>query len=942
MFKKTAVLVGLMGVLTGCGGSSGSGKSVAIGLVEAPPPAVATLPYYYVPQFSGLGDNARIRVTGLPQWASLDPVTGAISGIPGEEDVTAGVELSLTATDGALQGEATVALKVEHGAAYRQREALDFYAVDGEGKPRALRNDLSGGTLQGEVQFVQSHSVRPRHNFVQNTQDETQSVYSPKLTALREALLLFIPQGVEPVTVDVEVSVQGEVVGTYAMKHPKELPASDHRGEPRVEYSTRAWSLVLPWDRVRNGLSLRFIANAGSKTEQEGALLASEIDIGEASQIVFQSLRLGMLTHVDATSGHYTLNDPVMAATDYFQTLPVSKLVMASYADMELDRVIVANGKIYDEVSDGEGGIYGGDMRENVAKSQVSVGINMANFGYPSHHMQQAHPHVFKQITNHHAWGNYQNGRQAHGLSGGNGIGTLVDSRGNEASHEWGHAYGLGHYPGATLTEDGRWQRHHADSGWGYIAHRNRLRANITHQAAAPLQPHGTHFAGLYPYHWDAMSGGATASEFSAYTHYTSFTARIIQNDLARFPIPDADYASGYKIWNTVTGAYEEYTHSHPAPKAVGVPVATILGGYDPDGTNAVIYPVFHGNYGNLFELPEPDLASGANACWVAVSNDQGEERKVAVAPQRHHSATVNQIHFNLAAEFRPTQAVLSCRRNGETIELTRTTFDGLIPELPPVAVVGQEQGFDQLRQREMTEIEQRLLAIADQALAVVDHDLRIKLDSYTDSELEEGLSGAAVAVLHRVWSAQRQVLAAEALLGRLKVEKVAGAKARASLMELLMAQGLIGSEDDLAVTGEILHYGNNQLSTALAEEKYISIVRGGADEAPPAQWVMSARGSLHPLDQPWNCLVPMGSRLGLATCDAGQANQQWNHGENQTLQNQQTKQCLDYDWVGPKAIMYGCHGGANQRWAGVQRTDNPLFALLPGEALKLLYLPVE
>ncbi len=156
------------------------------------------------------------------------------------------------------------------------------------------------------------------------------------------------------------------------------------------------------------------------------------------------------------------------------------------------------------------------------------------------------------------------------------------------------------------------------------------------------------------------------------------------------------------------------------------------------------------------------------------------------------------------------------------------------------------------------------------------------------------------------------------------------------------MAQGLIGSEDDLAVTGEILHYGNNQLSTALAEEKYISIVRGGADEAPPAQWVMSARGSLHPLDQPWNCLVPMGSRLGLATCDAGQANQQWNHGENQTLQNQQTKQCLDYDWVGPKAIMYGCHGGANQRWAGVQRTDNPLFALLPGEALKLLYLPVE
>src|SRR5690554_6691991 len=190
-----------------------------------------------------------------------------------------------------------------------------------------------------------------------------------------------------------------------------------------------------------------------------------------------------MLTHADDNDGHFTLRDPVLAATDYFQTLPVSKMVMGSYADIQLDKVIIASGKIYDDVSDTEGGVYSGDMRENVAKSQVSVGINQANYGLTSSNMRQQYNHVFKQITNHHAWGNYQNGRVSHGLSGGNGIGTLSASRGNEASHEWGHAYGLGHYPGAGLTEDGRWQRHHADSGWGFIAHRGRMRDNLSHNS---------------------------------------------------------------------------------------------------------------------------------------------------------------------------------------------------------------------------------------------------------------------------------------------------------------------------------------------------------------------------------------------------------------------------------------------------------------------------
>src|SRR5690554_5464574 len=175
----------------------------------------------------------------------------------------------------------------------------------------------------------------------------------------------------------------------------------------------------------------------------------------------------------------------------------------------------------------------------------VSVSIRQTT-GLPAATCASMYNHVFKQITNHHAWGNYQNGRVSHGLSGGNGIGTLSASRGNEASHEWGHAYGLGHYPGAGLTEDGRWQRHHADSGWGFIAHRGRMRDNLSHNSwSAELMPEGSHFQGRIPYRYDSMSGGGGGNRFSQYTHYTGYSARIIQNDLARFPIPDANFVTG-------------------------------------------------------------------------------------------------------------------------------------------------------------------------------------------------------------------------------------------------------------------------------------------------------------------------------------------------------------------------------------------------------------
>lgn len=940
-----ALALGL--VLSGCGGGgsdSDSASNNTVAITNSPAPAIAGVPFEYQPITSQNTKGTRFEASGLPEWASLDEQAGTITGLPDSGDVTAHHPFQLSVTLNNKTHHFDQALSVLTTEHVLPREAVDFRATDYDGNPRAIRNDLTQGELAGEVMFAQSHTVKPKNNYYQNQGDEAQSIYKPRLVALRDALLMFTPDLADvPVTVDVELFLNGEPSGEFRLAHPNKLPRSDYEGGQRIEYSNRAWSFKLPWEMVRNGLSMTFIVNKGAPDERSGTLSASDLDIGEASQIVFQSIRLGMLTHADDNDGHFTLRDPVLAATDYFQTLPVSKMVMGSYADIQLDKVIIASGKIYDDVSDTEGGVYSGDMRENVAKSQVSVGINQANYGLTSSNMRQQYNHVFKQITNHHAWGNYQNGRVSHGLSGGNGIGTLSASRGNEASHEWGHAYGLGHYPGAGLTEDGRWQRHHADSGWGFIAHRGRMRDNLSHNSwSAELMPEGSHFQGRIPYRYDSMSGGGGGNRFSQYTHYTGYSARIIQNDLARFPIPDANFVTGYKKWNTDTGQYQAHVftgESQPlAPSKVGVPVATLLGGYDPDGNNAVIYPVFHGNYGNVFELPEP--ADSGDACWVSVSNHQGEQKHIAVASSRHQSGTLNQLHMNLEASFRPTLATLSCRRDGLETELTRTTFNGEIPELPPAAIVGQQHGFNQLQQRDMANLNQSLAALESEAFPVADTQTRILLDSYSNEQLENGLNTAAAAVLKKIQRQEQQALQARALIQVLRDQNVQPSIIQGRLADQLIDSGFITDTSDIELNGAAIGTSRgHQLSSTLDENGHLIVVTGGDGEPAPAEWLMSARGSLHPADQPWHCLTPAGGRLTLTGCHPDQASQHWTHQANESLRNAGTGQCIDYAFNSGTAVMYGCHNNWNQKWQGLTRTDSPVLAALPDSVLKVLYL---
>ena len=141
-----------------------------------------------------------------------------------------------------------------------------------------------------------------------------------------------------------------------------------------------------------------------------------------------------------------------------------------------------------------------------------------------------------------------------------------------------------------------------------------------------------------------------------------------------------------------------------------------------------------------------------------------------------------------------------------------------------------------------------------------------------------------------------------------------------------------------MELEGTVLRNGNQQIALTPDENGYLPVVNGAEEHPDAARWLMSARGSLHPVEKPWLCLAPTSGRLGLAQCDPSQENQQWRYREDTTLQNLGSGQCIDYAWHNQTVLMYGCHGNGNQHWQGITEAGGPLLATLPGSVIRVLY----
>ena len=833
---------------------------------------------------------------------------------------------------------------------------LGFYDFNAQGGNRLLRNDLNGD-FAAMLQFAQSHVVNPKNN----EQDKM-----PRLTTQKDALLLVTPL-VSMGDVDklqAEIYQGNQLIRTVNLKEPSRLAASDQSNQDdraRVMYSKQAWSVALKWDEVRSGLSIRIIDPVNNRS---GSLAGADIDFAAPGELVVQSIRLGLLTDAPKSNGHYMLLEPEKAGTDYFQTIPAAKMIVSKYDEMKLNRVMVASGVIYDSVSATNGGVYDGDMRENTAKSTFSVGINLANWGVTSSSMQsQEQPQVTQSVVIHHARGKYANGESNHGLSGGNGILTLIDSVGNEFSHEIGHHYGLGHYPGSVEASGSPtnyfWSAHHADSGWGYIAFRNKMRGNLNwgNTNLGDGSNGVPNFQNLYAYGWDAMSGGSSASSISKYTHYTGYSMWLkIQPAFDKY-VWDPNSTTGYKKWNAATREMVDAQPKTPnsgnvwynsadgnflKPRLFSVPVYTILGGYDPVNQVGIIYPAARGNWGNVFNLPQANTAGTAASCWLNVQYANKVEN-IALAPQRVNSGSnANKFHINLAQSDTPQNVDLYCQKAGQqAVKLSNINIPVTTQAMAPFVSIGKEAEYSALRTLEMPQLEQALLNNKGKEVVSLDADSRLLFDSYRQFKTE--LSADAQTEMVRYTQQQIKLYRLNRWINAYRTDLESGNVEAIEAFNQFVAKLELSTDFNLNHVSSIKNGTNCLKVETLANGKLNAYISGksGCTGDDTEQWIYDAMGKIHNKKYMDQCLANQGGVINLSSCNHDAASQVW--AMNATLQRiEQGSKCFDleYGYLSnnrARLISYNCGTGGNQKWTNLTANNSLILAATRAENLALI-----
>lgn len=877
-----------------------------------------------------------------------------LSGCGGNSQETTDNNKTDSATNGQAKALTTSGAYPEPIKDVFDSNTLGFYDYDLQGNTRPLRNDLVG-SFAAMIQFAQNHTVDPNGN-------EAKSM--PRLTSEKDALLLVTPNTDmgEVQQLNAEIYLNSRLIRRVALQEPTQIPASDQSNgdaRPRVQYSKRTWTAALNWDEVKPGLNIRIVDPVSLKN---GRLDAQSIDFGAPGELVVQSIRLGMLTAPRQSSGHYMLNEPEKAGTDYFETIPAAKMIVTKYDDMQLNQVMVASGVIYNDKSATTGDVYSGDMRENTAKSTFSTGINLANWGVTSASMSsQEQPQLTQSAVIHHAWGKYQNGDVNHGLSGGNGILTLIDSVGNEFSHEIGHHYGLGHYPGQN-GENYFWSAHHPDSGWGYIAYRNRMRGNLNwNNTNLENRLGGTPiFQNAYTYGTDAMAGGNYSSSLSRFTHYTGYsTQQKIQPAFDR-AVWDSNSPTGYKRWNATTRQmdvtqpkvpnstqvwYNRPDGNYLKPTQFGVPVFTILGGYDPVNQVGLLYPAARGNWGNVFSLPQAQLGLANASCWINVKYALKAEENIALAPNRMNG-NANKLHINLAQSDAPLSVDLYCKRaNEQANKLSSIVIPSYAQPLPAAVTIGKEQGYKALRKVELPQLEQALLSNQGKLVANLSPNNKILYDSYKNFKNE--LSTTAQQELERFSNQQEQLYRLNRWVNVYRSDLTANVSAAHTALKSFVAQlGLSNSNPLAGATMFVMPNMNSaclktEISSSSGKPSVYMSGKNGCTGDNASLWVYDAVGKIHSVQYPELCL----SGATLASCNNGVSNQIWETPvTGSTQQFRQGNTCLDLSGGGAPAadgrgtlITYGCGSGNNQKWKITTASQNFILAAATGQNLPLL-----
>ena len=829
---------------------------------------------------------------------------------------------------------------------------LTFFDINELKQIRSIPNNLTEGDLLGRVQFAQTHTIDPNNNAERN---------EPSLIPYRNALLLFTPQmELSSLKATVTATYNGvKSTQTYTLEQPKNMPKSDKNNSDKkdITYSKRSFSVMLPFNMVTPDMRIDFEGTTANGSILQGSIynnmddiyVRPNIEFAAPQEGVFLFLKLGMLVGVptDPVYQFDMIDDAAHAMAEYFQTVPFARLVNGKYEDVVLNEVILSDGKIYTGQSDYQNpDAYSGDMREDVAKAQFSVGIDLANKGVASSPLNQEHElkNDMFYFTVHHTQGKYAGGKvQGHGLSGGNGIGTLYASRGNEFSHEVGHGYNMGHYPFSDTVSYG--SIHGYQTGWGYDAYHNRMRANVAWNSGGGteefMQYFITPFQATYNWNKDSMAGGWVDSAISRYTHNTAMTTRQIQQNLkVRYFLSDSKDMNGlyeYLEWDEANRKIRSAStvgFNRISPSEKGVPVITILGGYNPDTpTQSVIYPRLRGNWGNIFG--SLFTANPEGSVYLEITYSDNSKEYVKLNETRFNSGIINKFHVNIPESKKPVQVVLNNKGVKETITIDVNDYN---TPMPKAVIIGKENGYKDVIAVDVARLNELL---KDKVVA-----------SYTLSEKEKYLI---------------TTLDFNNSIGMLDANQKAIAN---DYLNITKSIKLI--DDFIEQNYELLENDNQEKDTELknflnskgmGSVSYLfnqAVINGkciavNSDKAVTAEtcnelenqrWVIDSTGRIHSAVYPGYCLE-LGKMQTLQLCSES-LYQRWkiktDTGKIQYENIGKANNCIDNSASEPKKIIaYQCNNGANQQFKEeISTDDNKYLSVMQGSLIEDIwkYIP--
>ncbi|MGL1903153.1 MAG: M66 family metalloprotease [Fibrobacterales bacterium] len=536
------------------------------------------------------------------------------------------------------------------------------YSISGQTALNTLKDDISGSQVASHLASHNTLSITLADGAWIN------AVYLPDKTDLTNKTVVISSTAGYGATLYYRNTSVSMTKGTTIVAKLNEGTwyIEDDESSSTLTYGEGFWSAIVPLEYILPGMILTI-------THEDLTGTLDDINIGGYSELILHTIDIGMLT---PNQDVFQFQKDEELQRQYFQTLPVSRFIVNNYESIHLTEVMLPDGTLltgHDHTS--EGGIYEGSMRGAIGKLLISHGINNANYGIntSSATSESTHPYWSAQITAHNSIGNYTNGVQVHGLSGGNGMVTLKNSVGNEFSHELGHNYGLGHYPG---DFDGCVHRpaDAINSTWGWDSDADlfipNFALNKSDQQTCYNESCVEPFNG-YTFGKDAMGGGAPhIASVNNYTLYTPYTASIIQSFFeSKVNFSDTS-STGFIQWDADAEAMVPWELSVPLytgsqrvfakPSAFGVPVTTLLGFYDPNATlPSYIYPALHSGYGMVYQLV--DATTSEAVCELTVDIKKGETLHFPLYSERITSGNMNKFHVNVESALEPQTATVAC-----------------------------------------------------------------------------------------------------------------------------------------------------------------------------------------------------------------------------------------------------------------------------------------